>query len=242
MLYPNCDISPVYSSPEAVFTETPFSFCFCNEVKDCRVLHPEEYALLMGQNIKRRMELCTGRYCAHVALEKIGYSDFPLLRDECGAPIWPEGTTGSISHSGDMTAAVVTFSKTIQGIGFDIQDKRIPFPSRILSILFHRDETASFLAVPPQISDLYAYAVFSAKESAIKCFYTVLGEVVDLNNIVLEMNLWNGEFAAVISNDRNCKLSTSAHKLTGRIGFNKDYVFSVSWYFNSAFRQILHNS
>ncbi len=235
------NISPVYSSLEAIFVETSFSFFSCNEVRDWQVLHPSEHGLLIGQNIKRQLELCTGRYCAHCALEKIGYPNIPVLRDDHGAPIWPKGATGSISHSGDITAAVVASSNIVQGIGFDIQNKRMPFPSRVLSILFHSKEIAPFLAVPPQISDLYAYAVFSAKESVIKCFYTAFGDLVDLNNIVLEMNLWNGKFIAFISDDRNCKLSTLGQKLTGRIGFNKDYVFSVAWYFNSPVSQNLHN-
>ncbi|TXI37128.1 MAG: 4'-phosphopantetheinyl transferase superfamily protein [Nitrosomonas sp.] len=223
-----CGTAPVYASLDAIFSGTSFSFSFCIEVKNTDVLYAEEKALMMKQGFSQLTDFCKGRYCAHQALEKIGYLAFPILRDEYGAPIWPEGITGSISHSGDAAAAVVARKTNIQGIGLDLQKREI-FPSAVLSVLFHDEEVASFLSIPSDLADLYAYAIFSAKESAIKCFYAARQYLAHLNEIVIAMDWSSGTFSAFIPATQNPKSFTSDLELMGRVGFDERYVFSAAW-------------
>lgn len=223
-----CGTAPVYVSLAAIFSGLSVSFYSCTEVQSMNVLYTEEKALVMKQGFSRLTDFCKGRYCAHQALEKIGYHAFPILRDEYGAPIWPEGITGSISHSGDAAAAVVVRKTNIQGIGLDLQKREI-FPSAVLSVLFHDDEVASFLNIPSDLADLYAYAIFSAKESAIKCFYAAHQYLAHMNEIVIAMDWSNGTFSAFIPATQNPKPLISDLELTGRVGFDERYVFSATW-------------
>lgn len=219
---------PTYTSLDEILSELSVSFYSCTKVQSMNVLYTEEKKLVMKQGFSRLMDFCKGRYCAHQALEKIGCHAFPILRDEFGAPIWPEGITGSISHSGDVAAAVVARKTNIQGIGLDLQ-KRAIFPSAVLSVLFHDDEVASFLSIPTDLADLYAYAIFSAKESAIKCFYAAREYLAYLNEIVIAMDWINGTFRAFIPATQNPKSLISDLELMGRVGFDERYVFSAAW-------------
>jgi 4'-phosphopantetheinyl transferase EntD len=90
----------------------PFYFEICDTPKDQRALHKSELSLITGASIKRQQDFCTGRFCAHQVLEKMGYKDIPLLADQYGAPLWPSSITGSISHSGGKAAAVAVQKKT----------------------------------------------------------------------------------------------------------------------------------
>lgn len=221
----NYDTLPAYTSLDEIFSGKLFSFFSCTEVINTDLLYEEEKELLIRYSFKRQVDFCKGRYCSRKALEKMGYHYSPIVRDEHGAPIWPEGATGSISHSGDIAAAVVVPNASIQGIGLDIQNMYVIFPSSVLSILLHDDEVSAFLSVPEKLSDLYAYAIFSAKESAIKCFYTIFGYLVNLNEVVVEMNVVKGKFKASVPTNQDAP----SLKLNGRIGFNEDYVFSAAW-------------
>lgn len=223
-----CGTAPVYASLAAIFSELSVSFYSCTEVQSMNVLYTEEKALVTKQGFSRLTDFCKGRYCAHQALEKIGYHAFPILRDEYGAPIWPEGITGSISHSGDAAAAVVVRKTNIQGIGLDLQKRGI-FPSAVLSVLFHDDEVASFLNIPSDLADLYAYAIFSAKESAIKCFYAAYRYLAHLNEIVIAMDWSSGTFSAFIPATQDSKSFISDLELKGHVGFDERYVFSSAW-------------
>ena len=224
----SCSPLPVHATLDALFSGTSFSYFVCHEVKNTDVLYAEEKALLAKQSFQRLIDFCKGRYCAHRALEKMGYPAFPVLKDVHGAPIWPAKIIGSISHSGAVAAAVAARKTHILGIGIDIQERGI-FPAAVLSVLFHRDEVSSFLSIPANLSDLYAYSIFSAKESAIKCFYAASQYLANLNEIVIAMDWMGGTFKAFIPAARDPKLLISDFELMGRVGFDRHYVFSLAW-------------
>ncbi|QOJ24569.1 MAG: hypothetical protein HRU78_13700 [Gammaproteobacteria bacterium] len=90
----------------------PFYFAICDTPKDQRALHKSELSLITGAGIKRQQDFCTGRFCAHQVLDKMGHKDTPLLADQNGAPLWPCGITGSISHSGGKAVAAAVQKKT----------------------------------------------------------------------------------------------------------------------------------
>tara|TARA_R110002020_G_scaffold112746_1_gene259310 strand:- start:3092 stop:3868 length:777 start_codon:yes stop_codon:yes gene_type:complete len=56
----------------------------------------------------RRCEYLAGRRCAHSALASLGCGQADVVIGPDGAPDWPPGFSGSISHSSSWAAAVVT--------------------------------------------------------------------------------------------------------------------------------------
>lgn len=91
----------------------PFYFALCETPKDQQVLHQSELPLIAGAGPKRQQEFCSGRFCAHRVLDRLGYQDIPVLADQYGAPVWPSGITGSISHSGGKAVAAAVQKKTL---------------------------------------------------------------------------------------------------------------------------------
>ena len=62
-----------------------------------------------------------GRACARAALAELGVSPDAIPVGASGAPVWPEGCVGSISHTDEVAAAVVARSPPVRGIGLDIE-------------------------------------------------------------------------------------------------------------------------
>ena len=94
------------------------------DVLDSLKLHTSE--LLAANAFKskdRQKAFLLGRKTALLALMKIGLSA-PVLRGNSDEPLWPKGVVGSISHSGEFAICVVTNSKSIQGIGIDLECQR----------------------------------------------------------------------------------------------------------------------
>src|SRR5580700_2118478 len=48
---------------------------------------------------KRIQDFTRGRACAHRVLSELGIEDFSLLAGEKREPVWPDGITGSITHT-----------------------------------------------------------------------------------------------------------------------------------------------
>ncbi len=77
------------------------------------VLFPAEEALLAQAVEKRPLEFTTVRHCARVALGRLGVPAAPILPGEHGAPQWPEGIVGSMTHCAGYRAAVVARSADV---------------------------------------------------------------------------------------------------------------------------------
>lgn len=225
----NFDVVPIFISSDTLFAHKSLRVFFCSELKSAEMLFPSEKKLIENCSLKRQIEFCKGRYCAHQALEKLGQSGFAILRDPNGAPIWPSGITGSISHSGDIAAAVVAKETEILAIGLDLQITNQTLPFKVLTTFFHSDEIQNFLNVPDSLSELFSYVVFSAKESILKCYYTINRSFLDLHEISVKLDWWHGTFKTRITGEHGSNAHMFCDQLTGRFSFAGDYVFSAAW-------------
>jgi len=70
---------------------------------------------------KRQLEFLAGRLCAREALNALtGAPCVPAIGAD-RAPHWPAGVVGSITHSGDLAAALVAGAERWRGIGQDAE-------------------------------------------------------------------------------------------------------------------------
>jgi 4'-phosphopantetheinyl transferase EntD len=84
-------------------------------------LFPEEETLIARAVGKRRREFTTARSCARSALAALGVAPMPILPGERGAPQWPPGFVGSITHCAGYRAAAVARSRDVLTIGVDAE-------------------------------------------------------------------------------------------------------------------------
>src|SRR5579859_4218997 len=87
---------------------------------------PPDHELLDGEAevvaravVKRRREFGSARYCARMALGRLGVGPVPILPGERGAPQWPAGIAGSITHCAGYRAAVVARTGDVLTLGID---------------------------------------------------------------------------------------------------------------------------
>jgi len=195
--------------------------------RDLGELAPADRAGLEQACAKRRGEFAAGRHCLRLALAALGVTEAPLPPDEQGAPRWPSGTVGSISHTRGMVVAVAARRNTASGLGVDVDDIRRPFPRRILPQVLRDEEQAELDRLPAAQRDLHAYASFCAKESVYKCVCTATGIRLRFTDVSLSLDLDRGTFVA------------SFHRsvppgwppvLTGRVGRSREHVYSGLWW------------
>ena len=119
---------------------------------------------------KRKREFATARMLAREGLERyFDVSGFDLVNDEDRAPIWPDGISGSISHSNARAwVALVDGSFGTIGIDGEHRDEL----KRDLWRMTMLDEEIAFLdTLDASIRGRRALALFSAKEALYKAQY-----------------------------------------------------------------------
>ncbi|WP_173476392.1 4'-phosphopantetheinyl transferase superfamily protein [Streptomyces sp. 150FB] len=159
-------------------------------------LFPEEEALIERAVLKRRLEFTTARHCARRALARLGLPPAPLLRDERGAPRWPEGTVGSMTHCDGFRAAAVARRSEIATLGIDAEPHG-ELPDGVREVVTVNGELAlleRLAADHPEIH--WDRLLFSAKESVYKAWYPVTKRWLDFTEAELTIDVPGRGFTA----------------------------------------------
>jgi 4'-phosphopantetheinyl transferase EntD len=135
------------------------------------VLFPEEEALLARAVEKRRREFTTVRHCARLAFARLGVPAAPILPGEHGAPQWPEGIVGSMTHCDGYRAAVVARGTELVTVGVDAEPHEALPPDVLGTVTLpqERDRLAYLAAARPEVH--WDRLLFSAKESVYKSWF-----------------------------------------------------------------------
>jgi 4'-phosphopantetheinyl transferase EntD len=146
-------------------------------------LFPAERALIAGAGERRRREFTTARRCAHAALGRLGQRPSPVLHDERGAPQWPAGVVGAITHCSGYRAAAVASSRHVASLGMDAAPNR-PLPDidmlKVIASGPERDRLGQLTAEDPGMC--WDRLLFSAKESVYKAWYPLTGCWLDFES------------------------------------------------------------
>jgi 4'-phosphopantetheinyl transferase EntD len=139
------------------------------------VLFPEEEAVIARAVGKRRREFTSGRACARAALARLGVPPAPLLPGPRGAPRWPDGITGSITHCAGYRAAGVARTRDVAALGLDAEPDEA-LPDGVLPVIARegeRSRIARLEVTAPGVS--WGRLLFSAKESVYKAWFPLTG-------------------------------------------------------------------
>ncbi len=96
------------------------------------VLLGQEQAAMSRAVEKRRREFATARACARMALGRWGMSDRAIPMGSDGAPRWPKGLVGSITHCDGYRGCAVASADDLVSIGIDAEPDA-PLPGALLS-------------------------------------------------------------------------------------------------------------
>lgn len=142
-------------------------------------LFPEEQQAIAQSVDKRRREFTTVRACARAAMARIGQPPVPLLRGARGAPRWPDGVVGSMTHCTGYRAAAVASAADVLAIGIDSEPHE-SLPGGLLSLI----------ALPAEVTRLKALGntvhwdrlLFCAKESTYKAWFPLTRKWLGFDN------------------------------------------------------------
>lgn len=135
--------------------------------------HPAELRFLPpGAVERRRREFATGRACARRALAALGApAHGPLPRDARGAPVWPDGTLGSITHCTGYRAAVAARAGEALALGIDAERRARPLSERATHAIATKWETHQLLSLQREVGIPWSTLLFSAKEAVYKAWH-----------------------------------------------------------------------
>lgn len=142
----------------------------------------EEEMLVSNAVRKRRLEFTAGRTAARMALRSVNGPDCAIPSGKHREPLWPEGWTGSITHTDEVCLAACARVGLVHAVGIDAE----------LLGRMHRDlwraifsdaecEQLALISAP----GFAATAGFCAKEAFFKAQYAVSGRLTEMREMCL---------------------------------------------------------
>ncbi|MFD3496741.1 4'-phosphopantetheinyl transferase [Streptomyces sp. NPDC058676] len=149
-------------------------------------LYPEEEAVMVKAVPKRRREFAVVRGCARRAMEKLGVPPQPVLPGERGAPRWPAGLTGSMTHCDGYSAAALVRTTDLASLGIDAEPDG-PLPDGVLTSVALPAELDRVLRLSRDHPGTHwDRLLFSAKESVYKAWFPLTGKWLDFSEADIE--------------------------------------------------------
>ncbi|KPI27794.1 4'-phosphopantetheinyl transferase [Actinobacteria bacterium OV320] len=152
-------------------------------------LYPQEEALVARAVAKRRREFTVVRSCARRAMEKLGVPAQAVLPGERGAPQWPDGLTGSMTHCAGYCAAALVRAADLASLGIDAEPHE-PLPEGVLSAVAlpaEAERIGRLTAGRPEVH--WDRLLFSAKESVYKAWFPLTRKWLDFSEADIDLAL-----------------------------------------------------
>ena len=144
---------------------------------------------------KRRREFAAGRRAARAAMASLGLPAVAVPMGPDRAPVWPEGVTGSISHTDTHCVAAVARTGEVRTLGLDLEPDE-PLEPELWPEICTRAELDWLAVQPVPARGRLARAIFSAKECAFKAQYPLTGAMLGFDAFEIALDLTAGTFTA----------------------------------------------
>jgi 4'-phosphopantetheinyl transferase EntD len=161
------------------------------------ILFPEEQAVIANAVESRRREFATGRTCARAALARLGQPAVAVLRGPGGAPQWPEGIVGSITHCDGYRAAAVAFTKDVVSVGVDAEpDEPLPNGGMLDLIALQEERVRLRELAAGAPGPCWDRLLFAAKESVYKTWFPLARRWLGFESADIVIDADEGTFTA----------------------------------------------
>jgi 4'-phosphopantetheinyl transferase EntD len=159
-------------------------------------LYPQEAAAVARAVPKRQREYATVRLCARRAMNQLGLEPAPLPAGGRGAPQWPNGVIGSMTHCEGYRAAAVARSTAFLGLGIDAEPNG-PLPDGVLDLVSLPQERSWLQELADVAFDVHwDRLLFSAKEAVFKVWYPLTLRELDFKEAEIRIEPESGAFFA----------------------------------------------
>lgn len=165
---------------------------------DAPVLEAEAASLSPAAGERRRRDYAAGRNLARRLLAPLGYGGHALVQTAAGAPQWPTGVVGSISHCKDRVFAAVAPADRAEAIGIDIETVA-RFHDGLAHHILTAQERARLPADRAERQRRMAIA-FSAKEAFYKHQSVLFGARLTFHDAEIHIDAQRRGFSIVMTN------------------------------------------
>ena len=150
--------------------------------------HPRRWAAFRG-----------GRACAREALRTLGQAPTDIPTGPMGAPRWPEGFVGSITHTDAFAAAVVAHSPPALGLGLDLEtDAALDVPHMVELIC--RPEELGRCDYQDTACLERGKLLFVIKEAVYKLYQPIANYLLDFHDVRVVIDETTCTFGGLIVN------------------------------------------
>lgn len=161
-------------------------------------LFPQEAAVIARSVDKRRREFTTVRGCARQALARLGFDPVPIVPGERGAPGWPAGIVGSMTHCDGYRACALARDRDVRTLGIDAEPDA-PLPEGVLDAIALPDELAMLRDLDARAPGVHwDRLLFSAKEAVYKAWFPLAGKWLDFSEARIAVDPEAGTFEAAL--------------------------------------------
>jgi 4'-phosphopantetheinyl transferase EntD len=159
-------------------------------------LFAEEEAAIAHAVAKRRREFTTARGCARAALEKIGVPPVPIVPGLRGAPQWPPGVVGSITHCEGFRACAVARDSDIVTIGLDAEP-HARLPDGVLDAVTSEAERIRLAELAQDMPTMcWDRILFCVKESVYKAWFPLTQRWLGFEDAAVDFDAVSRSFSA----------------------------------------------
>lgn len=146
----------------------------------------EEQALVANAVDRRKADFGDSRWCAHRAMSEF-VEDQPIMRGERGMPVFPDGVTGSLTHTDGYRAAIVGRSSRWRSLGIDAEPDG-PLPEGVFNTIALPAEQRRIRRTTRHtgLRDLDK-VLFSAKESTYKAWFPLTHRFLDFDQADIDI-------------------------------------------------------
>ena len=180
-----------------------------------------------GLSQNRNQEYLLGRLAIKDALGSLGYPPTWIERDPLTkSPVWPEGITGSLSHSSGLALAVVGDSPPILGLGVDLEKANRTIDLGIERHICTQDESDELRSLHLENHAIRLLMTFSAKESLYKCFFgRIPRDLLRFKNVSLkwEASKWTAHWK--FPSEKKYSMETTI----GYWGMDQNWLWTICW-------------
>jgi len=148
---------------------------------DETALMPEEITAFAAGVVSVRRASGAARIAARELLARIGHADCVLPKGSSGAPVWPPGIVGSLSHDARIAVAAVALRRDIVALGIDVEPAEL-LPADLLGLVATPQERLK-IADDPWRGRL----LFAAKEAVYKAVYPLVETFLDHHDVEIRI-------------------------------------------------------
>jgi 4'-phosphopantetheinyl transferase EntD len=154
-----------------------------------RVIQPDDGKVLLETEAKtvtspvpdKRRASGAARIVGRALLKELGVPEQAIPKRASGAPLWPDGVTGSFAHDHLVAVAAVAWTRDIAALGIDVEPAT-PLPADMLDLVTLPNERIGIDGDP-----LRGRVLFAVKEAVYKAVQPLDGIFLDYHDIEVDL-------------------------------------------------------